>query len=116
MLLLSLRRLHEIISISEIPIAVRHLYVEDFVVLESRMLPRIFRVHVHVGAPQIGLPYRRIGSICLSNNDKESFVDMFCVVLIACFKAKDALFAFRILSFTMLVVFPLLDMTRPRYL
>ena len=41
MLLLSLRRLHEIISISEILIAVRHLYVEDFAVLESRMLPRI---------------------------------------------------------------------------
>ena len=60
MLLLSLRRLHEIISISGIPIAVRHLYVEAFVLLASRMLPHIFKVHVHVGAPQIGLPYRRM--------------------------------------------------------
>ena len=62
----------------QIPIAVRHLYVEDFVLLASKMLPHIFKVHVHVGAPQIGLPYRRIGSICLSNNDKESFVDVLC--------------------------------------
>ncbi len=62
---------------------------DDFSILSHFILTEQLLVRV----PQIGQPYNKIGSICLSNRDSASLTDTFWLVLIACLIAKDALCA-----------------------